>query len=461
MVAEVGSMNGESIGDRGSTRRRLLRGGAMGLLVGFGGCSSVFDGPSSDGSPNGGSDGAGTDSSGISTATATTPPVPEGLWPMSRYDSAGTVHNPHVTVDADASVQWRVSVGGDRAEPLYSNGYLYASHGTQFTIVDTEGRDSLSGRLPMNVLAVWDDALYYSGIDRDVTAAIDPAEMLATVRAPRAGADATPTGAAGTDDVDLHWQVEYSIGIGTRVGDGFYGVTRDGRVVALDAASGAEHWSRDPPFEPTGLVVTMTDAVLYNDARMVALDRASGEERWTAAPDLERVRKRVDLADGIEALLEDDPDASLQFGGVTVSAGALLVIEINPRYGIRVVSARDPSTGDPIWYQSPAVFNGATDDRFFSPVGVWNAGDGTSQWRVGDDPPFGSTAPISTLATRNHVLVAASHPDDVDAGRLVAFDQEDGSRSWVLDTEDRICRCIAVDETIFATTTAGTLLAVS
>lgn len=444
------------------TRRRVLQTGTTCLLLGLAGCNSLSDQQSAGENPTTNTGDASPKPSERSAPSATTPSVPKGLWPIPTYDTAGSFHNPHVVLNSEPSVQWQVSIEGEyQAYPLFSNDRLYISDGLYFNIIDTEDQQAVSGRLPMQLLAVWDDTLYFSVVEEETTAAINPEDMLTLAPGSQTVEGGSKTVTEQADDSNLYWQIEYAIGIGKRAGDFFYGVTRDDRFVALATASGDQQWTHNLSFQPSDFVVTQEGVILYNDTNILALDRENGEMQWSVTPDPEQVLEAVELDEGIQDMIEGPEDLSLQFGGVTVGGGNLLVGEIDSRYSVRVVSGRDLSTGEPIWFQQPATVYGATDDRFFSQFEVWDANNGDPLWDVGSEPPFGTTAPISAIATQNHIIVAASQGSDSEGGRLVAFNQSDGSQSWSLDTEHRIWRCIAVDDTLFATTNAGNLLAIS
>lgn len=383
---------------------------------------------------------------------------------MLAYDSTGSFHNPHATIAKRPNVKWQASIATHRGYLFFGNDRLYIDHGGGLSIVNVGEQSVISGQISVQLLTVWDDVLYFSGssegADQQVTFALKADEWLKRSFSAGSGDYGTPT--SSPDVTDPLWHHDQRVVRGKRVGGIFFGLTDSGTFLAVDAKTGKEQWASNLSFQARDFAVTESNIILYNEEEIRSLDTVTGKEQWQQRPDPEQLLESIELDSSTEEIIDSPSDVSLRFGSVGMTGGNLFVSESDPQLGIRVVSRRNPTTGEATWFQQDAGVRGTTEELFFTAFGAWDSRTGDSLWHVGSNPSFVPSPGLPTIATREHILIAGGHPDDPQQkSRLVAFQQSDGSRSWALDVEERIWTFIAVKDTIYATAPAGTVLAIS
>jgi alcohol dehydrogenase (cytochrome c) len=228
------------------------------------------------------------------------------------------------------------------------------------------------------------------------------------------------------------------------VGNTLYATTAGGRVIALNAATGAELWTFDPEPEtvtlccgPINRGVSVWGNYVYVstlDARLIALDARSGQPRW-----------EMELADpeaGYSAVM-----APLAIDG-RVYAGVA-----GQWYGIRgFLAAFDARTGEELWrwHTVPSPEEGGWTGSFatMDPFGTRLNRDTEAEregvagrpenWRMGGGGI--TTTPAYDRATgRIFVNVEGPSPvidggmrpgDNLYTGSIVAIDARTGEKVW-------------------------------
>lgn len=254
-------------GSGSTTRRRMLRAGATGLVVGTAGCSGVVD----HNDLFGDSDGADAD------------------WPMFQFDPARTGHTPASGPVADVTERWRA----ETEVPIYGGVavvegavYTVGREGVVFAFDAETGEEEwrLETERPAggSVPAVVDGTVYI-GFDRvQAMGGGDPPVLLAL----------------SADDGEEEWRAELNT-TPTRtspaVVDGTVYITTEKEYVhAFDAATGEKSW-RSNVGGPVGGSPAVYDGSVYvgggdpnyydsddvaDEPHFYALDAGSGEEQW-------------------------------------------------------------------------------------------------------------------------------------------------------------------------------------
>jgi outer membrane protein assembly factor BamB len=184
--------------------------------------------------------------------------------------------------------------------------------------------------------------------------------------------------------------------------------TNDGRVLALDPASGSERWTWQGT-GPIGFLVSGGGSVFVGDETGVfrALDVASGTEQWSVDKGLLTGGARATLADGV--LYAPDADGNV--------------------YGI------DPASGELTWsWEGPVPITsvtvvdgvgyfGGNDGRVFSV----SLADGTERWR----PVQLLSAQVSSMGVADGWLYVSSlQGAGQPSGELYAIDGATGRIAW-------------------------------
>ena len=159
-----------------------------------------------------------------------------------------------------------------------------------------------------------------------------------------------------------------------------YAASRDGDVDAFDLASGKKRWSRSvKKAEITGAIGVAADAIVFGTAagEVIALDRASGGEHWRTylasevlAPPVIAERIVVvrsgdghvfglDLGSGNKVWSYDRPMPALSLHGTSapVIAGGRLIVGFDSGHLV----ALELGSGKPLWETRIAIPKGRTD----------------------------------------------------------------------------------------------------
>ncbi|HEX4295789.1 MAG TPA: PQQ-binding-like beta-propeller repeat protein [Rhizomicrobium sp.] len=210
-----------------------------------------------------------------------------------------------------------------------------------------------------------------------------------------------------------------------------YAGTRDGHLLALDAATGAQRWSA---VTAAAIVSspTVSDGTVYvtsNDHKLYAFDAATGAQRWASLTDYSISSSPV-AANGLVYVVADSGtlfafkarngilawQAAHDYlwpGSTPAAAGGLVYAMSSQNY----VFAFDGASGKPIWaggYMhagnnagSPAVSDGAVYMPTDGSLGAFDATSGQTLWQSGVGPGSASLALSKGsvfLATIDHVV---------------------------------------------------------
>jgi alcohol dehydrogenase (cytochrome c) len=228
------------------------------------------------------------------------------------------------------------------------------------------------------------------------------------------------------------------------VGNTLYATTAGGRVVALNAATGAELWTFDPAPEtvtlccgPTNRGVSVWGGNVYVvglDARLIALDARTGQPTWEA-----------DLG---------DPEAGYSAVMAPLAVdGRVYVGVTGERYGARgFLAAFDARDGQEIWrwYTVPSAEDGGwvgewrTTDPFGTPLDrdiqsereavdqwpeIWRVGGGGITTTPAFDPATGRV--FVNVESPAPLIDARMRPgDNRYTGSIVALDAGTGQLVW-------------------------------
>lgn len=228
------------------------------------------------------------------------------------------------------------------------------------------------------------------------------------------------------------------------VGNTMYITTARGRVLALNAATGAELWRHEPTLAtvtlccgPINRGVSAYGNLVYTaslDARLIALDARTGEQVWEA--------RLADPADGYSATMAPLAVAGRVFVGVS-----------GERYGIRgFMAAFDARSGEELWrwYTIPDPDAGGwwgqwTDtDPFGTPLerdiqeeradsaampGSWTVGGGG----IATTPAYDRATGRLFINVEGPAPLASGAPragDNLYTGSIVALDARTGTKVW-------------------------------
>ncbi len=227
------------------------------------------------------------------------------------------------------------------------------------------------------------------------------------------------------------------------VGNTLYATTARGRVLALNAATGAELWTFDPAADTVTLCCGPTNGgvaaygdrvyVASPDARLVALDARSGTPVWE--------RRLADPGSGYSATMAPLAAGGLVFVGVA-----------GDRYGIRgFLAAFDADTGQERWRWNsiPADSVGwwgewAEADPFGTPLGRDLAAEREDSLATMGSSSIGGGGIATTPAydpSSNRLFVNVEGPapmlwggirpgDNLYTGSIVALDAGTGRMAW-------------------------------
>ncbi len=242
-------------------------------------------------------------------------------------------------------------------------------------------------------------------------------------------------------ELGLAWMVEPGTTRGNEatplVIDGvMYVTTAWSRVLALDAASGAEIWRYDPEVPGAKARDGCCDVVnrgvaawnnrLYLgafDGRLICLDAASGRPLWQVQT--------------------TDPDKPYTITGAPrVLRDLVLIGNGGAEFGVRgYVSAYDADTGELRWrfYTVPASHDGphehpelADAARTWSPRSMWETGLGGTVWdSMAYDPELDLLyVGTGNASIYNRELRSPGGGDNLFVASILALDPEDGHLVW-------------------------------
>jgi outer membrane protein assembly factor BamB len=242
-------------------------------------------------------------------------------------------------------------------------------------------------------------------------------------------------------------------------GETLYAAARDGKVRAIDAASGRERWSRDTKLElsagpglGSGLLVVGTP-----EGDIVALDAGSGDQRWKVRIDAEilapplvtgdrvvvrtvdgRLRS-LDATNGKEQWMVEElvPRLSLRGTAAPVAAGDVVICGFDTGKVMAVALA----TGDILWQVQVSTARGRTELERLSDVDAAVRVSGTDVYAVGyhgrvamlalDSGQIWWSRDVSSYRgvalDDDQVYVASSE------GKVVALRRRDGGIVWEQD----------------------------
>ncbi len=428
------------------TRRTLLRSLPAGVGCCLAGCSAL---------PVPGDGDTPRDANGPRSAS-----VPDGTWPMQRYDALNSLYNPSVSVPTTPDVDWRVPVEQQARDPfpIVGPARLYAAGDGRLVTVETETRRVVETDVLLDPQVAWDDTLYYLVPRRTVgLEATNPETVV----------DGVGSGRRYEPD----WRADGVLYARRR--DAAVYATTVGEVVALDAATGDRRWTFDwdanvdarlefnRGIDPGRLIVTDSTVFAWGTRAVVALDRADGAHRWTRYSDAETLLSSGDLPEDTRSDVRD-LERGLAFEYVNAADGSVLVQLLSDGAGDEpsLLGSLDQATGDTEWFKRQsgdgAVVLGTTGEFLFDPVGAWRTADGTRLWEFSEsNPPFPPFV-RSAVGTDEKVVVAIGR-DDTGEGAVVGVDRSDGSPSWRVDLDEPAVGCAAAHGRLYVTTEGGVL----
>ncbi|MFU8869295.1 MAG: PQQ-binding-like beta-propeller repeat protein [Natronococcus sp.] len=280
------------------------------------------------------------------------------------------------------------------------------------------------------------DGVVYQTVDGAVYA-FDADNGARNGESPDVGAGGAPTVADGRiyvggerlavldDDLEeIEWTVGFEGDVPEPiVADGSVFVVVDGTLYAIDADGGDERWrfeSDDGKLQDQP--VTVADgAVFATDGRtLYALETDDGTERW--ANDDGGYRRQVVVA-------TDD--------AVSVQAG-----------GLDEIAVYETGSGDLRWVGEGYASALATDDRVYALTGAdivgYDRESGDERWRPGlESATYGP--PIAD-GEKLYVGIESSN----NGTGIVAFDLEDGTLEWSIETDAQPTDLAIADNTLFA-----------
>lgn len=341
------------------------------------------------------------------------------------------------------------SLGGDPGNTRY----VPDERGPDAPIAPVWEHDS-SGRI-----AVVDGTVYLVTADDDEVHALGADDGALEWQTEVAGADGAPAVAHETvyvggerltaidaADGDVRWdlELEYEWAVPSpAVVDELVFVVADGTLHAVDAAEGVEWWQFEPEGEPLneqsvaiadGVVVTASESQLY------ALDVHDGTERWT-------------YHDSSDESLSTEFSPS-QIAYPIATDDFVVAMRKNDE-----LTLHDIDTGDERrridGFQRPE--GAVTDDRIYNAEGMHNYYvsahnlDTENDIWQSEETGQGTTAPL-TDGERVYTGISSygEFSDGEEGDRFYAFDADDGTIEWEINTENRLWPLALVDGTIYA-----------
>lgn len=363
-----------------------------------------------------------------STATADTDD-----WSSVRGDAgnSGSVQGTHGP-EAPVAVDWDVDHGGQFAV-VDRTVYLVADDGRVYAF------DAADGALE------WDTAITLADGTEPVDAVGSPMVADDTVYVASTGERAAVT-ALDAATGERRWQ-NPDLGQATNrapiAANGLVFVVADQKLHALDADTGEQRWQFDP--EPMTLnderergdpltrnAVAVADGTVYatSNNRLFARDAETGAKRWTNSVD-----------DWTASTFSGRPIA-VEEGVAVVKAGTVTVFdaETGDERATVATDSVDVLAGDRLYAMTD---DETTDDDEQAIVAGydWQTGNGT--WQL-----FEHAVSFDALAVDAETVYAGF--DARDETGVVAFDRDDGSRKWRVQTDAAIRQVAVVDGTVYA-----------
>lgn len=199
-----------------------------------------------------------------------------------------------------------------------------------------------------------------------------------------------------------------------------YAASRDGRVMAVDAAKGERRWRTDLDMTLTGGVGVGGDLVLVGgvEGDLIALHAGSGEEAWRVALSSEMLAPAAANAD---VVVVETQDAKVL--GFSVQTGKQLwsFEGDRPLLTLRAMAA-------PVMTESLAVVGFASGKLV-----AFDAANGTVAWEARVAMPSGRTelermVDVNTPVLGGDILYAVSYQ-----GRVAAYSRGTGRELWARD----------------------------
>ncbi|MDQ2049214.1 PQQ-binding-like beta-propeller repeat protein [Natronolimnohabitans sp. A-GB9] len=370
-----------------------------------------------------------------STATAETDD-----WSSVRGDAgnSGSVQGTHGP-EAPVAVDWAVDHGGQFA----------AVDGTIFLVAD-DGRvyafDAADGALE------WDTAITLADGTEPVDAVGSPMVADDTVYVTSTGERAAVT-ALDAASGERRWQ-NPDLGQATNrtpiVANGLVFVVADQKLYALDADTGEQRWQFDP--EPMTLnderergdpltrnAVAVANGTVYatSNNRLFARDAETGAKQWT------------DSVDDRTASTFSGRPIAVEEGVAIVKAGTVTVLdaETGDERATVATDSVDVLADDRLYAMTEDErtederIDGDDDERAIVAGYDWQTGNGT--WQL-----FEHAVSFDALAVDAETVYAGF--DARDETGVAAFDRDDGSRTWRLETDTAIRQVAVVDGTVYA-----------
>lgn len=233
-------------------------------------------------------------------------------------------------------------------------------------------------------------------------------------------------------EVGVELKREWSIGVGKKqkpdeatlvpvvTGGVVYAASRDGRVVAVEAASGKRRWRTDLDMELTGGTGAGGGLVLVGgvEGELVALHADSGEEAWRATLSSEMLAPPAANADVVVVQTQD----AKVLGFSAQNGRQLWVFEAErPLLTLRATAA-------PVMTESLAIVGFANGKLV-----ALDAATGTVTWEARVAMPSGRTelermVDVNTPVLGGDIVYAVSYQ-----GRVAAYSRGTGRELWARD----------------------------
>ena len=256
-----------------------------------------------------------------------------------------------------------------------------------------------------------------------------------------------------------------------------YAIDQSGAVHVVDVATGSEQWQSTVTKDPRHLVDGLTaptvagDAiyVLAGDGRVFALDRATGDVRWDVPIPNGFGTNPPSVADGlvyvggegfVKALQAADGETAWTFDTHHVGPMGVVVVADGVAYagdGGGSLHALNARTGVPLW---------TVDEPLFAPAVAGPIAVSSSQ--------FGAVVGLDTTTGKYlwyYQMSGASRPASIADGvayiasetgrRVYALDVETGEERWHFDIDGDVACCLGVGNgLVVVPTVSGSLYAI-